>query len=184
MEPILRKMRIGRVLNEIKTIRNCTLLDIGCGFNYRFLSTVEPYIAHGTGIDFKVPTVSSGKICTMQATLDDKLPFQDNSFDIVTMLAVLEHLNKPDAILAEIARVLKQEGKLVLTVPGKRAQPVLEFLAFRVGIVNRAEIEDHKKYFDLPEIQELVDKNGRVTIVRHQHFQCGMNNFCVMKKIR
>ncbi len=184
MEPILRQMRIGRVLDEIKTVKKCTLLDIGCGFNYKFLSTIEPYIAHGTGIDFKVPVVSLGKICTIQATLNETLPFQDNSFDIATMLAVLEHLDKPDAILTEIARVLNNNGKLILTVPGKRAKPVLEFLAFRLGIVNRSEIEDHKKYFDLPELQELSNKNGRFEIVRHQHFQCGMNNFCVMRKKR
>ena len=130
MEPILRKMRIGRVLKEVKAINNCILLDIGCGFNYKFLSAIEPYIASGTGIDFKVPVISSGKIHTMQAILDDKLPFQDNSFDIVTMLAVLEHLDKPHAIIEEIARILKNEGKLILTVPGKRAQPVLEFELF------------------------------------------------------
>ncbi|MCW5198272.1 class I SAM-dependent methyltransferase [Desulfobulbus sp. F3] len=183
MEPILRKMRIGRVLNEIKSISNCTLLDIGCGFNHKFLSTIEPYILHGTGIDFKVPARSFGKICTIQVTLNETLPFGDSSFDIATMLAVLEHFDKPDAILAETARILKDGGKLILTVPGKRAKPVLEFLAFQLGIVSRTEIEDHKKYYDLPELQELAEKNGRFKIVRHQHFQFGMNNFCVLKKI-
>jgi hypothetical protein len=36
MEPILRKMRISKVLDEIKHVPDCTLLDIGCGFNYMF----------------------------------------------------------------------------------------------------------------------------------------------------
>ena len=182
MEHLLRKMRIGRVLAEIRKVPDCVLLDIGCGFNYKFLSTIEPYIAHGTGIDFKVPAVSTGKICTIQTKLNETLPFQEDTFDIVTMLAVLEHLEKPKEIVDEIGRVLKNDGKLVLTVPGKLAKPVLEFLAFKLGIVNRAEIEDHKKYYDIHELQQLADENGMLEIVQHKYFQFGMNNFCVMRK--
>lgn len=182
MEPILRKMRIGKVLDEIKKVSGCTLLDVGCGFNHKFLSTVEPYIAHGTGIDFKVPELTSEKIRTIHATLDETLPFAENSFDIVTMLAVLEHLDRPYEICSEILRVLKPGGRLILTVPGKRAKPILEFLAYRLGIVNKAEIEDHKKYYDLTELQELVENVGQFKIVKHAHFQLGTNNFCVMEK--
>jgi SAM-dependent methyltransferase len=182
LEPVLRRIRIGKVLDEIKKIPDCTLLDVGCGFNHKFLYTVEPWISHGTGIDFKVPEVRSKKIRTIQSKLNDTLPFTENSFDIVTMLAVLEHLERPREICREIVRVLKPGGRLVLTVPGKCAKPVLEFLAFRLGIVNRVEIEDHKKYYDLPELQELVQSVGKIVIVKHAHFQLGMNNFCVMEK--
>jgi len=182
LEPVLRRMRIGMVLDEIKRIPDCKLLDVGCGFNHKFLYTVEPWISHGTGIDFKVPEVRSKKIRTIQATLNETLPFAENSFDIVTMLAVLEHLDRPREICREIVRVLKPGGRLVLTVPGKWAKPVLEFLSFRLGIVNRVEIEDHKKYYDLLELEELVQSAGNLIIVKHALFQLGMNNFCVMKK--
>ncbi len=182
MEPVLRKLRISRVLSEIKKVPECTLLDVGCGFNYKFLSTIEPYIAHGTGIDFKVPEATTEKIKTICAVLDESLPFGDNSFDVVTMLAVLEHLDRPNDICLEIARVLKPGGRLILTVPGKKAKPVLEFLAYKLGIVNKKEIEDHKMYYDLPELQALIKSVGQFTIVKHVHFQLGMNNFCVMEK--
>ncbi|CAK8711609.1 Glycosyltransferase involved in cell wall bisynthesis [Candidatus Electrothrix laxa] len=182
MEPILRKMRISRVLNEIKKTPKCTLLDVGCGFNHAFLSAIESYIGSGIGIDFKVAEKTSAKISTIQARLGKKLPFSDNTFDTATMLAVLEHLDHPLEITREIARLLKPGGKLILTVPGKRAQPVLEFLSFKLGIVNRAEIEDHKKYYDLEELRELIQQVETLEIVQHRSFQLGMNNFCVIQK--
>ena len=100
------------------------------------------------------------------------------------MLAVLEHLEKPQEMLTEIGRVLQENGRLVLTVPGKRAKPVLEFLAFKLSIVSRAEIADHKKYYDLLELRQLAAADGSFAIVKHHSFQLGMNNFCVMQKIR
>lgn len=54
MEPILRRMRIRRVLQEIRKKPKSALLDVGCGFNHAFLSAIGPYIGSGTGIDFKV----------------------------------------------------------------------------------------------------------------------------------
>jgi SAM-dependent methyltransferase len=46
-----------------------------------------------------------------------KLPFKDNTFDIVTALDVLEHIKDDDIALAEWLRVLKPGGSLLLTVP-------------------------------------------------------------------
>ena len=44
-------------------------------------------------------------------------PFQDNSFDAALCLDVLEHVTEDSFMLAEIARVLKPRGSLVLTTP-------------------------------------------------------------------
>jgi 2-polyprenyl-3-methyl-5-hydroxy-6-metoxy-1,4-benzoquinol methylase len=180
-EPLLRQMRIQKVLPVIRERADCVLLDVGCGFNHRFLSTIEPYIREGHGIDFKVPEVREGRITTHRALLDGTLPFPDATFDVVTMLAVLEHLSKPLEIVREIERVLKPGGCLVLTVPSKAAEPVLEFLALKVGVVSRDEILDHKQYFNRGELETLFAQTG-LRIERHRYFQLFMNNFCVVRK--
>ena len=180
-EPILRKMRIRRVLPYIREHRDCQLLDIGCGWDASFLKSVEPYIKSGVGVDFKAPILTAGKIRTERLTLQDHLPFTDASFDLVTMLAVLEHLENPKAILQEIYRVLRPGGNLVLTVPSRAAQPVLEFLAFDLGVVSRAEIADHKVYYNRATLTLLLEEVG-LEVTTHRYFQLWMNNFCVASR--
>ena len=182
LEPLLRRLRIRQVLPILLEHRECALLDIGCGWEARLLRSVEPYVAHGVGIDFKAPQITTAKLTTITATLTDKLPFADGDFDVVTLLAVLEHLSHPRAMVEEISRVLKPGGHAVLTVPSKAAKPVLEFLAFKVGIVSESEIRDHKRYYDKTSLEQLFAGSG-LRIDRHRYFQLGMNNFLVATRI-
>lgn len=47
----------------------------------------------------------------------EALPFPDNHFDIVFSIAVLEHVNDPDRVMAEALRVCKPSGCVVMNVP-------------------------------------------------------------------
>lgn len=181
LEPILRKKRISKIMPLIKNFRDCRLLDIGCGWNARFLKSVEPYVSLGIGIDFKAPYINTKCLKSIKFKIEDNLPFKNNSFNIVTMLAVLEHLANPFAIAKEIDRVLCSGGYLILTVPSKISKPVLEFLAYKVKIVSSEEIKDHKRYYNYKELNSIFG-NTHLTILEHRYFQLGMNNFCVLKK--
>lgn len=57
------------------------------------------------------------QIQTKQIDLNKSLPFQDNSFDVVVMAEVLEHLPYPSATLNEIKRILKTNGQFIGNVP-------------------------------------------------------------------
>lgn len=181
LEPILRRLRIRRVIPTIERYPDCHLLDIGCGWDYRLLRTLKPFLKSGIGVDYKVQEMKIGKIETIKMVITDALPFADESFDVITMLAVLEHLSDPLSMVKEIGRVLKKNGRLVMTVPSKAAQPVLEFLSYRLKIVNADEIRDHKKYYNRAELEKLFSQTSMI-IEHHSYFQFGVNNFCIIKK--
>ena len=57
------------------------------------------------------------KVETMKVDLNQLLPFKDDSFDVVVMAEVLEHLPYPNITLGEIRRVLKTNGKFIGNLP-------------------------------------------------------------------
>ncbi len=180
LEPLLRRLRLRKVLPYIPC--NSTVLDIGCGTQAAFLRAISGHIKYGIGIDFKVEALQTDTIKTLPLRLDAELPFAHEHFDVVTMLAVLEHLEYSQQVLREIHRVLKPNGILVLTVPSIWSKPLLEFLAYRLGVLDEKEIRDHKHYFTRDRLEKLLVHDARFRQFRHHYFQLGMNNFCIVVK--
>ena len=48
-----------------------------------------------------------------------KLPYADNMFEVVTMISLIEHVQKPDLALREAVRVLTSKGELVIQIQNK-----------------------------------------------------------------
>lgn len=89
------------------------LLDVGCGRKpYRNLFAAEEYV----GLEIDTPVNRMSKRADYYYD-GDSFPFPDQRFDGVICNQVLEHVFTPDRFLAEIKRVLKPGGKLLLTIP-------------------------------------------------------------------
>lgn len=90
------------------------VLDVGCadGWARDLLAECE-YI----GLDY--PTTASGLYGTRPHVFADGafLPFASSSFDTVLLLEVLEHVIDAEQVVAEINRVLKPGGILVVSIP-------------------------------------------------------------------
>jgi ubiquinone/menaquinone biosynthesis C-methylase UbiE len=184
LEPLLRMFRIKQVLPYINIYKNVDLLDIGCGWEAQLLKSIEPFISKGTGIDFKTASIKSKKIRTITTVINKKLPFKNNSFTFITLLAVLEHLENPEEILSECSRVLRPGGGMLITVPSWHAKPVLEFLAYKLKLVNADEIMDHKRYYNRDDLFKLFEKIKGVKIQEHSYFQWKFNNLLYVKSTK
>ena len=47
----------------------------------------------------------------------DRLPFDDDRFDVATSISVIEHLREPSVYLEEVCRVLRPGGHIILVTP-------------------------------------------------------------------
>jgi 2-polyprenyl-3-methyl-5-hydroxy-6-metoxy-1,4-benzoquinol methylase len=176
LEPFLRSLRIRRILPYVLRHPRCELLDVGCGVDASLLRSIAPYVARGVGIDPRARAFETANLKTLSVAVYDRLPFPDEHFDMVTMLAVLEHLQEPESIVSDIARVLRPGGALLLTAPTWAAKPLLEFLAFRLNLVSAQEVRDHKRYFSRRDLLALVGRVARLTVRDHRYFQGGFNS--------
>ena len=99
------------------------IVDIGCGEGITLEKLVTLYPDRQiVGIDSELENI---EICQKHGlpiqygTVFD-LPFEDNTIDCVLFFEVIEHLDEPEKALAEIRRVLKPSGRLVLIFPNDR----------------------------------------------------------------
>lgn len=180
LEPILRQMRINRIKKYIPS--DCFLCDVGCGFNAKFLLSMEPFVKKGIGFDKKVSSLKSNKIYLKNVGLDKTLPLESEQVNCVTLLAVLEHLEYPTEILQECHRILKSGGVLILTTPTPTSKPILEFLSFKLHIVNPVEIADHKNYFNGNQLTHMLKNDCGFDNVIAKTFQFGLNNLVIAYK--
>lgn len=97
---------------------NLTILDIGCGTGI-VIKRLEEY-GNVFGIDISSEAISFCRkrgIKNIIKADTTNLPFNDNTFDLITVLDVLEHIKHEGVAISEIYRVLKKNGKAIVTVP-------------------------------------------------------------------
>jgi methionine biosynthesis protein MetW len=95
-------------------------LDVGCGDGGTSGVWLKERVAAYVGVDISESAIRMASERGLDAQLISdatELPFPDDSFDLAVCTEVLEHLFEPQRALAEIRRVLRLGGRLIVTVP-------------------------------------------------------------------
>ena len=101
------------------------LLDIGCGTGYLISMLSKDYNAEYTGLDLSPEMINQAiekniKNARFIEGRSDELPFEDNTFDIVTCSQSFHHYPETDKPMQEAKRVLKNGGLYILSDTGCR----------------------------------------------------------------
>ncbi len=137
------------------------LLDIGCGTG----ATMDHLRQFGEvqGIDLAMIPLSFSRRRGHQRTMcasATELPFADDTFDLITALDVIEHLDDDVAGLSEIRRTLKTGAPAVIYVP-----------AFMALWGPNDDQSGHKRRYRLPELQAAAEKAGlKVERISYSNF--------------
>lgn len=165
--------RFEKVVEEIRenTKAKDKILDIGCGEGKIWQLFPDLKV---TGLDFSQENLKKAKkYVTPVLGNAEKLPFKDNSFDMVLATEILEHVINPDRLLTETDRVLKRGGNAIITFPNTAA------LQLRIGIplfgrsplINYPQNVGHIRFFDLSDIRKMLkDTKLKVRKVRGGNF--------------
>ena len=139
---------INRYLAKSDQIK---VLDIGCGSGL-MLSALEG-IGQTFGMDMSDEAISFSKEVfngrVEKGLLPDQLPYQENFFDLITALDVIEHIDNDGDSISAIRSLLAPGGKVVFTVPAYM------FLWSPHDVMN-----EHKRRYTLPELKKKLIEAG------------------------
>ncbi|HOO89394.1 MAG TPA: class I SAM-dependent methyltransferase [Syntrophales bacterium] len=154
------------------------VLDVGCGTGRHACEIFRTLGADVVGVDLN--TEDLGKAALTLYLMDDindaswmiaradatKLPFKDNSFDVVICSEVLEHIPENRAAIAELVRVLREGKKLVVSVP--RFLP--ERICWALSSAYHNEPGGHIRIYKKKELLSLLEDAGTTCwSVRYKH---------------
>jgi SAM-dependent methyltransferase len=165
----LVKWRVRTVLPYVKG----QLLDIGCGTN----ELVQSY-GNGVGVDvYQWGTVDLVVVNTAA------LPFDDGSFDTVAIIAALNHIPNRREVLREAHRLLRADGRLIVTMIPPRLSRVWHFFrrSWDVDQKERGIAPGEVFGFTRKEVRSLLNEAG-FEVILERPFMCYANRVTVARK--
>lgn len=156
--PVIKTLvenKISFVKRYIQLDENIKILDVGCGngyYTYHF-DRITPY---SVGIDYSASMLAINPCKNKNLADVYKLPFRNESFDIVFESALLHHLSDVSKALKEMKRVSK---KHIILVEPNRSNPLM----FLFASIKKEEKEARK--FSLDYIKNIVEKVGLKIII-------------------
>lgn len=170
-----------RIRQAKKYIIGDAILDVGCHNGELFESLLKTKKIKGAGID----SVLTEKITRENYQLfpgyfPDDFPLNEK-YDAITFLAVLEHIpieqiKKYPEILA---KYLHPKGRIIITVPSKYVDYILEVLLF-FKLIDGMDLEHHQD-FDRMYLKTIFTNNG-YNLIAEKRFELGLNLLFVFEK--
>ncbi len=179
LDRLIRDRRIGQAIRVIPS--GARVLDVGCDDGALF-RRLGPALGQGVGLDPALEGPHTGERYRLEpGTFPADAPEEPGSFDVITMLAVLEHLSTDEqqAAAEAASRLLRPGGRWVLTVPSPLVDRLLEVM-IRLKLLDGMDADAHHG-FAPGEVEPLVVGAGFDLVVRRR-FQAGLNNLFVFDR--
>lgn len=166
----IRLEHFHRYAIALDLVRGKSVLDLACGEGYGSFMLAQ-HATQVLGIDISDETIvdAQKKYCNKVNNLSfqqgsvSKLMLDDSVFDVVTSYETIEHLYEQSEMLAEIRRVLKPDGILIISSPNK---PVYS---------KNGDYQNHfhVKELDFSEFDQLLKKQFKAVEYLGQRLQIG-----------
>ncbi len=105
-------------------------------------------------------------------------PGLDGRFDVVTLVAVIEHLEAPERVLGWAAGLVSPGGRLLVTAP-RRGREGFYALGVRLGLFSRLAHEEHREVFPDRAWLERLGAAAGLRLKRYRKFMFGCNQIAV-----
>ena len=177
LDYIIQSLRIRKALPYISS--GSDILDIGCADGALF-RMAGLRLKQGIGVDPGIEQEVAGPNYKLfPGTFPEDVPTH-MSFDVITMLAVFEHLTPQSQtnIVSALPNYLRENGKVIMTIPSPQVDKILEWLK-AVRLIDGMDLGKHHQ-FDVQQVRQIMGTD--FSLSHFEKFQLGMNNFFVFTK--
>lgn len=116
-----RRAILFKMLESLNLPPNAKILEVGCGTGGNLDMLAGFGEVHALEMDANARAIISRKTNdrydVRAGHLPDEIPFRDQRFDLICMFDVLEHVDRDTEALAALKPLLKENGRILLTVP-------------------------------------------------------------------
>lgn len=189
--PFLRyaeRTRLKKIIRFADIKKNYNVLDLGCGEGY--LLSMMPETKEKLGVDISKKALKEARKVLknnpkIKLLFGDghNIKFNDKYFDVITCSEMLEHVPYPKKVIAEIHRILKDNGKAVISLPDeKRIRDIMRILKntgllkFLHAARKKEDYEWHLHESDLQFVKKIIKgkfktlKISRVPMITRHRF--------------
>lgn len=176
LDRALQRWRAQRVGPWIPLGAN--VLDIGC-HQGEFLQSLGDRIGPSLGLDPLALPSTGPRYRLLPELFRVPAPWPDATFDVVVLLATLEHIPDKAPLARECFRLLRPGGRMLITVPSPQVDRLIELLR-RLRLVDGMSLEEHHG-FDPCTTPSIFVPSG-FALEHWQRFQLGLNHLFVFRK--
>lgn len=161
------------------------VLDLGCGPASNLILSSDN-ISSYYGIEYNQSTVDELNIKYPDAKFFQKDIDKDAYdfgviFDRVLLIAVIEHVFNQKHLFEQILKVLKPDGKIIITTPTVFGNDLIHRIGGKLGVFSKDASEDHINIFNRMRFQILA-KEFNLRIEKYRRFQLGCNQLVTLAK--
>ncbi|MDR2862737.1 MAG: class I SAM-dependent methyltransferase [Puniceicoccales bacterium] len=179
VDRFLQRWRIRKVIGFIP--ENAWVVDIGA-FHGELFQSLGTSLAKGFGVEPLLgKTLESERYGIHPGFFPDTRPNDSGTWDAITMLAVLEHIPEKQqaALAANCLDLLRPGGRVIVTVPSKAVDAILEVLKW-FHLIDGMSLEEHYGFQPSNTPQIFAEPGFRLLL--HKRFQLGLNHLFVFEK--
>jgi SAM-dependent methyltransferase len=152
------------------------VLDLACneGRLLEFIPSDVRYV----GIDIQQKAIERASVRYPQhkfliADLTRELDIEFKSFDVIVMLAFLEHIEQPAELLKLYKSYLKSDGRIVITTPAPIGRRIHDIGA-QIGLFSREAAKEHETFLDKP-LLVAIGEQADLSLTLYERFLLGFN---------
>lgn len=161
------------------------VLDLGCGnaaLYQQYQKRIDKYI----GIDSNKHIIQKNSKSYPEAVFytknldDEDLRFEDK-FDVIVMIALIEHIFNQKKLFSEVKKYLKPNGVIVITTPTPFGNDFVHAIGCKIGLFAKKAGDDHIIIYNKKRFEILAKEIG-LKIAKYETFEFGLNQFVILTK--